>query len=137
MVSALTRPAARKLINDAADATQFAFAPYSQLLVGAAVLCSDGTVFRGVNVENSSFGLTICAERAALFAAIAAGKRSFKAVAVSCLPRRTCAPCGACRQVIFELAPDCAVVWQLEDDTVMIKAISKMLPDAFSMSEPR
>jgi len=88
--------AARK----AADAS---YSPYSHFRVGAALLCEDGTVFTGTNVENRSFGLTVCAERSAISAAVSAGKRRFVALAVSTPDSGTpVGPCGACRQVISE-----------------------------------
>lgn len=92
------------LLRKAADAAKNAHAPYSRFLVGAALLTSDGRIFTGCNVENASFGLTNCAERTALFSAVAAGCRSFEAMAVvahsgsKVIPY----PCGACRQVMSE-----------------------------------
>lgn len=101
-----------KLISDAKEAATKAYAPYSKFRVGAAVLADDGTVYTGVNVENRSYGLTICAERNAIAHAVAMGMKSIKAVAIYSpdsddpLP-----PCGACRQVITEFsAPDAVVI---------------------------
>lgn len=79
-----------------------AYAPYSRFYVGAAVLFTDGVVFSGSNVENKSYGLTICAERAAIFSGVSAGHRKIAAVAVCCLAHDNCYPCGACLQVIAE-----------------------------------
>src|SRR5206468_4728052 len=92
------------LIHAAIDVRQRAYAKYSQFAVGAAVLAGDGRVFTGCNVENSSYGLTICAERAAVFAAIAAGQQRFELLAVATTGGAT--PCGACRQVLAEFAPE-------------------------------
>jgi cytidine deaminase len=86
-------------------AAQEAYAPYSNFRVGAALACADGTVITGTNVENRSFGLTNCAERSALFAALSAGKRDFSAIAVACIDAGCpVSPCGACRQVLSEFA---------------------------------
>ncbi|MCG2586063.1 cytidine deaminase [Massilia sp. TS11] len=93
------------LIAEAAEARKLAYTPYSHFKVGAALLAKDGRVFRGCNVENASYGLCNCAERTALFSAIAAGYQpgDFAAIAVIGDTEGPIAPCGACRQVIFEL----------------------------------
>jgi len=93
---------AKKLLKAAAAATRKSYAPYSRFAVGAALLCSDGTLVTGCNVENSSYGLTNCAERTALFTAVAAGKKGVCAVAVVGKGDRMPYPCGACRQVLSE-----------------------------------
>src|SRR5919106_5668640 len=89
-----------KLMRAALDAQQRAFCPYSNFPVGAALRTAGGTIYQGVNVENASFGLTICAERVAASAAIAAGEREFAAIAVA--SRGGVTPCGACRQFLAE-----------------------------------
>ena len=101
-----------KLISAAADAAQKAYAPYSKFRVGAAVLADDGNIYTGVNVENRSYGLTICAERNAVAHAVAMGMKSIKAVAIySPDSEEPLPPCGACRQVITEFsAPDAVVI---------------------------
>jgi len=91
-----------KLISLAREVLANAYAPYSGYRVGAAILTVDGRVFRGVNVENASYGLTICAERAALSAAVAAGYRSFSVIAVAAEGDKEPLPCGACLQVLRE-----------------------------------
>ena len=91
-----------ELLERAAEAAGNAYAPYSDFQVGAALLCADGTVFVGCNVENASYGLTNCAERTALFAAVAAGHRDFAAMAVVADGESMPVPCGACRQVLSE-----------------------------------
>jgi cytidine deaminase len=93
-----------QLIAAARNVRLNAYAPYSTFLVGASVLTENGEVFTGVNVENASYGLTICAERAAIFAAATAGARKIRAVAVVTDARKPSAPCGACRQVAWEFA---------------------------------
>lgn len=91
------------LFNEALRAAENAYAPYSRFRVGAALLCSDGTVFTGANIENRSFGLTICAERTAMCAAVSAGRRDFIALAVATPDAGyAVSPCGACRQVLSE-----------------------------------
>ncbi len=91
------------LLAKATEAAESSYSPYSRFRVGAALLCEDGTVVTGANVENRSFGLTICAERSALVAAIAGGRRRFKALAISCPDADyPVSPCGACRQFISE-----------------------------------
>src|SRR5436305_1052059 len=103
--------AAPNLVKLARAAMRNAYAPYSDFKVGAAILLKDGRIFTGCNVENASYGLTICAERNAIFAAVAASKGKPEIVAVAVLNHRgvACSPCGACRQVIAEFGPNAVV----------------------------
>ena len=98
-----------ELIQQARAAREQAYAPYSKFPVGAALLTSTGRVFSGCNVENLSFGLTICAERNAVFAAIAAGERKFTKIAIVSDSKTPISPCGACRQVLAEFGLDLGV----------------------------
>lgn len=102
-----------KLFALALSAADASYSPYSHFRVGAALLCKDGTVFTGTNVENRSFGLTICAERSALLSAVTAGRRDFAGIVVATPDADyPVSPCGACRQVLSEfLAPDSPVVF--------------------------
>lgn len=98
----MKRNEAPRLLRAAAAAARNAHAPYSKFRVGAALLCADGNVVTGCNVENASYGLTICAERNAVFAAVAGGRKAFRAVAIVASGRQVPYPCGACRQVLAE-----------------------------------
>ena len=128
----------RELIDLAIRAQANAYAPYSGFKVGAALLCEDGEVFVGANVENSSFGLTNCAERSALFAAVSGGKRSFKAIAVvggaDGVVSNFCPPCGACRQALAEFSPkgDLQVILFNGKDEKAFR-LSSLLPESFSL----
>ena len=92
----------QQLIECAIEARQQSYSPYSNFAVGAALLCEDGTIYKGCNIENASYGLTNCAERTAIFKAISEGHRKFKALAVVADTEGPCSPCGACRQVMKE-----------------------------------
>jgi cytidine deaminase len=128
------------LIQLARQVAQRAYAPYSRFRVGAAVRDANGHTFVGCNVESASYGLTICAERSAIFAAVAAGAtRPFAALALSCLDADPalgtsgCSPCGACRQVMAEhLAPSAAV----EIDGAGCNTVAELLPLSFHISPP-
>jgi cytidine deaminase len=102
----MQQPDARALVAQAREAARFSYSPYSGFPVGAALLCADGTVVLGTNVENRSYGLANCAERSALFAAVSQGRKTFVAIAVAC-PRSDVpvTPCGACRQALSEFCP--------------------------------
>ncbi len=122
-----------ELIAFAFQALGNAHAPYSNYKVGAALLCSDGTVFQGCNVENASYGLTNCAERTALFSAVAAGKKDFAAMAIAANGDPAPFPCGACRQVLSEFCgPDFPVHVATTDGHTTI-ALGELLPHAFDL----
>jgi cytidine deaminase len=99
-----------ELVAAAEQAMASAYAPYSGFRVGAALECEDGTVFVGANVENSSFGLTICAERSAVVTAVTHGKQRFSRIAIRTEAEEPVAPCGACRQFLSEFAPNLQVL---------------------------
>ena len=98
----MTEQEIQKLIDRAIVAREKTYSPYSHFGVGAALVCEDGSIYEGCNIENASFGLTNCAERTAIFKAVSEGHTKFKALAVVADTEGPCAPCGACRQVISE-----------------------------------
>ncbi len=125
-----------ELLAAAREAQASAYAPYSNFAVGAAVLLSDGAIYRGCNVENASFGLTICAERVALFNAISDGRIDIAAIAVMTSAPKLCKPCGACRQVIAEFSqadnPIVILSASLSGET-SLETIADLLPDTFTL----
>jgi cytidine deaminase len=125
-------PAELELYALAKDAIGNAYAPYSRFPVSAALQPADGGApIVGVNVENASFGVTMCAERSALFAAVALGHRRFRTVAVHA-EASSCPPCGACRQALAEFAPDITVVYRRGGDVVAAE-FDELLPERFEL----
>ncbi|KAB2647460.1 MAG: cytidine deaminase [Verrucomicrobia bacterium] len=116
------------LLDAARLAREQAYAPYSRFAVGAALRTKSGRIFTGCNVENLSFGLTICAERSAVFSAVAAGERDFTALAVVADSRQPVTPCGACRQVLAEFAPALPVCSANLQGAVFESSIAELLP---------
>ena len=122
-----------KLIAAALKARKKACAPYSKFKVGAALLTESGKIICGANVESASYGLTCCAERIALFAALTSGEKKFEAIAVAARIKGGGMPCGACRQLLSEYAPN-AVVWVCDSarpGEVKEFSVQTLLPDAF------
>jgi cytidine deaminase len=122
-----------ELMGAARDAANRAYVPYSEFPVGAALLTPEGTIYTGCNIENASYGLTICAERAAISAAVSDGAREFVAVAVSAPKSALTTPCGACRQVLNEFGPahgDMAVILDDGGSGLTIQ-LEYLLPRAF------
>jgi len=132
----LTQEEQTRLEKAAKEAVKKAYAPYSKFRVGAAVLTEKGGIFTGCNVENTSFSLTICAERAAIFAAVAkeGAKMKIKAIAITSEGAGFCSPCGACRQVIWEFGPKAIIIYQGHNGIVETTA-ARMLPEGFSYNE--
>jgi len=124
-----------ELMKQATGAMRNAYAPYSGLRVGAALETGDGTVYTGANIENSSYGLSICAERVALFKAVSEGKTGFKRMALALDGTATIVPCGACLQVLAELSPDLQVITKDADGNIQEKALDSYLPEAFKIFE--
>ena len=127
----------QELMEKARKAAENSYSPYSEFQVGAALLTRDGDVITGCNVENVSYGLSMCAERTVLFKAISEGKKHFTKIAVAGKPHmgewQFCSPCGACRQVISELAGNNIQVIYLDTQGKMKSVpLDELLPDAFS-----
>lgn len=129
----VSEPVVTELISAAADARGRAYAPYSHFAVGAALLASDGQVYTGCNVENASYGLTICAERNAIAHAVAAGQRAFTAIAV--VTENGVTPCGACRQVLAEFNPQLLVILADIAGNQRRYRLSELLPAAFGPAD--
>jgi len=120
----------QKLVETAIQARHWAYAPYSNYAVGAAVLTESGKIYDGVNVENAAYPVGICAERVALFKAVSEGERNFQAMAVVTLNAGT--PCGACRQVMAEFGVDMLVLVADENGSVLTEwSVADLLPGAF------
>src|SRR5438874_9507814 len=117
------------LVALALAARSKAYAPYSKFAVGAAIKCKSGAVFVGANIDNRAFGLTICAERVAMGAAVAAGERDFLAIAVTAASDEPIAPCGACRQFLAEFTPDLIIVTATVGGDRKIENLSRLLPE--------
>jgi cytidine deaminase len=122
-----------KLVQAAAKARQGSVSPYSKFKVGAALLTKSGKIIGGANVESASYGLTCCAERVALFKALTEGKKNFVAIAVVARIENGPMPCGACRQLLREYAPDAKVFIADSDDLKIVRefTVKELLPEAF------
>ncbi len=133
----LSQEQAEELLRAAHEASTRAYAPFSKFFVGAAILTAKGKIYGGCNVENSSYGLTNCAERTAIFTAVAEGtvnvEHDLVAVAVVNKDGIPCSPCGACRQVIYEFGPDAVVIFRGKDGTIKQQTASEMLPEGFRL----
>ncbi len=124
----------RELIDIAKKAMENAYAPYSNFRVGAALLTKSGKVFTGVNVENSSYGLTMCAERVAVFKAVSEGERDFVKIAIVSSGGEKTYPCGACRQVLYEFSDSIEII--LEDGGKIFKTdLNKLFPEGFRLKK--
>lgn len=123
-----------RLIQEALSARDKAYAPYSGFRVGAAVVTAGGKIFSGGNIENSSYGLTCCAERVALFKAVSEGERQFAAIAVASDSEGFCSPCGACRQVLAEFGSRMRVYMCNRKGECQVKTVADLLPDRFILS---
>ncbi len=134
----LTKNEYCRLMSEAKSARAAAYAPYSRFSVGAALLCASGQIYRGFNIENSSYGATVCAERVAIYSAMAAGERNFLAIAVTggkANAEACCetVPCGVCLQVISELCgADAEIVTETEDGEIKVYTLGELLPRRFT-----
>lgn len=130
----------KKLIEEAEKARLASYSPYSGFSVGAALLCSDGKIYHGCNIENTSFTPTCCAERVAIFKAVSEGRRDFVAISVvgghRGKPSNICAPCGVCRQVLAEFcAPNTPVILGSADGQILRTTVGDILPYTFKLRE--
>ena len=121
----------QEMNRKARRASQRAYCPYSRFQVGAAALTGEGRVFSGCNVENASFGLTICAERSAIFQAVSHGASEIRAILVYTPTAKPTAPCGACRQVINEFGPDADIICVCDGKGVIRRKLSALLAEPF------
>ena len=126
-------PAWQQLVQAAIEVATIAYAPYSQYRVGAALQTVSGSIFTGCNVENAVLGETICAERTAVVKAVSAGQREFSVIAVA--TKNGGAPCGSCRQVMREFAPDIIVLISDFAGQVRITSLRELLPDSFGAEQ--
>lgn len=125
----------KALLLKAFEGREEAYAPYSNFNVGAAVLCEDGKIYKGCNIENASYGATNCAERTAIFKAVSEGNRSIKAIAIVGAENDYTYPCGICRQVISEFASkDAKIILGKGKDEYIVKTLDELLPGAFNNS---
>jgi cytidine deaminase len=120
-----------KLVSQAKRVCQLAIARYSNFKVGAALVTSEGDIFTGCNIEVSSYGLTICAERVALFKALSEGAKDFKKLVIYTETEDFCPPCGACRQVIWDFAPEISIILVNKKNQEKVLSISELYPQAF------
>ncbi|MCG3173906.1 MAG: Cytidine deaminase [Myxococcota bacterium] len=134
---AITRARLKSLVLRAAAVRVHAYAPYSQYAVGAALLTDTGKVFTGVNVENASYGVTCCAERAALFAAVSQGHRRFRAIAIVTSSSPPARPCGICRQALIEFNPRMTVACASADDpdAFVTETMRELMPGQFGAGQ--
>ena len=128
----------KRLVEMAIQAREKAYAPFSHFCVGAALLTSDGEIFTGVNIENSSYGATICAERSAFAAAISTGRRDFKAIAVVGAPEseiidELCYPCGICRQFMREFCSEDFEIILFDGKNIVMRTLGEILPHGFKL----
>jgi len=124
-----------ELMRAARAAMEKAYAPYSGFKVGAAVLGGSGGIYAGCNVENASYGLTVCAERVAVFNAVSAGEKEIRAVAIANTTGKPAFPCGACRQVLAEFAPSDGKmeIHLVSDEGIETHTLAELLPHAFKV----
>ena len=125
----------KMLYAEALKARENAYAPFSGFQVGAALLTEDGQVYTGVNIENSSYGATICAERTAFVKAISEGHRKFKALAVTAGDEQEALPCGICRQFMYEFSPELEIITGTDEEYLNIRTLEELLPLGFRLEK--
>jgi len=122
-----------ELIKKAMKAKEFAFAPYSKFQVGAVLLTRDGKVYQGANVENSSYGLSMCAERVALFCAVSSGEKEFSKLAIVSDSQEPVTPCGACRQTLLEFDGELEIICANTEGKIKKYRLKELLPEPFRL----
>ncbi|XP_023344706.1 cytidine deaminase [Eurytemora carolleeae] len=123
----------QKICEASLTARQMSYSPYSKFKVGAAILCSDGIVVTGCNIENASYGLSICAERTALVKAVSEGRKEFKGIAIAAdIQNEFVGPCGACRQFMAEFNPTLPIFLVRVDRKVKVTDLGVLLPESFT-----
>ena len=127
----------QQLLEESEVARRASYSPYSRFAVGAALLTRGGQIVHGCNVENASYGLSVCAERTALWKAVSEGQREFVAVAITAEPGSVPSPCGACRQVLHEFAPDLRVYWRDAGGRIVGRKLDELLASPFVFDPPR
>ena len=125
----------KMLYAEALKARENAYAPFSGFQVGAALLTEDGQGYTGVNIENSSYGATICAERTAFVKAISEGHRKFKALAVTAGDEQEALPCGICRQFMYEFSPELEIITGTDEENLNIRTLEELLPLGFRLEK--
>ena len=123
-----------ELKSAAVSMLERSYCPYSHFPVGAALECEDGTVYTGCNIENAGFSATVCAERTAVFKAVSEGHRRFKRIVVAGRSDSPCVPCGECRQVLSEFAPELEVICLDKDGNELALSLTDLLPHSFNKS---
>ena len=119
------------LVEKARESMKYAFAPYSNFKVGAALLTENEKIYIGCNIENISFGATNCAERTAVFKAVSEGEKNFKAIAIVSSSGKFTPPCGICRQVLSEFSEDMDIILADKDDNIKIIKLNELIPFSF------
>ena len=123
----------RELIDLSVKAQENSYSPYSDFKVGAALLCTDGNVYTGCNIENATYGATNCAERTAVFKAVSEGKRDFAAIAITSSGGDLTFPCGICRQVLGEFSPDIKIILLDKEGNIKTFILNELLPHCFRL----
>ena len=124
----------KDLIKKALKARENSYSPYSQFAVGAALEAEDGTIYTGCNVENASYGLSVCAERTALVKAVSEGAKKFKRLAIVADTEKPVTPCGMCRQMLMEFSPEMELILTTTKGKSETVILSKLLPRAFKLN---
>lgn len=124
----------KQLVKIASKARKKAYAPYSKFKVGAALEAENGKIYTGCNIENASYGITVCAERVALVKAVSEGVKKFKRIAVVASSKKPCPPCGICRQALYEFAPKMEIIMANLKGKTMSENIAKLLAHAFRVN---